>query len=388
VGLVVDPLVPTKEPQESTTVTPAEIIYHRRVQVLDRAGQTSVTEACRTFGVSRTTYYRWAGRAQRYGLAALLPKGRRPPVMPTATPPDQVEAVLAEAVARPTIGAQRLVDHLADRGVRLSASGVQKILRRHRLGRRAQRVAALAQLTAATSGIVTTQAKDGPFGFCHFAARPGDLVALDTFYVGKLKGIGPVWQLTAVDTATRYGIGALVAGDKSARDTAGFIDHVAERLAGIGVELGGVLTDNGPEFTGTAFTSHLQQLGVRHHRIPPRSPNHNAVCERFQGTALQEFYRPAFHRQHFARLADLNGQLQAGSRPTTPAAVTMATSCAAARPLRSWRRTYHDHAKGPPATSTRTQEALAASVAPTGQDHGRAGRAAAAAGHGPGRGRR
>ena len=54
-GLVVDPLVPTKEPQEPTTVTPAEIIYHRRVQVLDRAGQTSVTEACRTFGISRTT---------------------------------------------------------------------------------------------------------------------------------------------------------------------------------------------------------------------------------------------------------------------------------------------------------------------------------------------
>jgi transposase-like protein len=108
VGLV-DPLVPTKEPQEPTTVTPAEIIYHRRVQVLDRAGQISVTEACRTFGVSRTTYDRWAGRAQRYGLAALLPKDRRPPVMPTATPPDQVEAVLAEAIARPTLGARQLV---------------------------------------------------------------------------------------------------------------------------------------------------------------------------------------------------------------------------------------------------------------------------------------
>jgi transposase InsO family protein len=310
VGLVVDPLVPTKEPQESTTVTPAEIIYHRRVQILDRAGQTSVTEACRTFGVSRTTYYRWAGRAQRYGLAALLPKGRRPPVMPTATPPDQVEAVLAEAVARPTLGARQLVGHLADRGVRLSPSGVQKLLVRHRLGRRAQRVAALAQLTAATTGILTAQAKDGPFGFCHFAARPGDLVALDTFYVGKLKGIGPVWQLTAVDTATRYAIGRLVAGDKSARDAAAFVDHVAERLAGIGVELTGVLTDNGPEFTGTAFTSHLEHLGVRHRRIPPRSPNHNAVCERFQGTALQEYYRPAFHRQHFGRLVDLNAQFQ------------------------------------------------------------------------------
>jgi transposase len=145
-------------------VTPAEIIYHRRVQVLDRAGTTSVTEACRTFGISRTTYYRWAGRAQRYGLAVLLPKGRRPPVMPTATPPDRVEALLAETVARPTIGAQRLVDHLADRGVRLSASGVQKILRRHRLGRRAQRVAALAQLTAATTGISPRQPRTARSG--------------------------------------------------------------------------------------------------------------------------------------------------------------------------------------------------------------------------------
>jgi transposase InsO family protein len=308
VGLVVDPLVPTKEPQESTTVTPAEIIYHRRVQVLDRAGQTSVTEACRTFGISRTTYYRWAGRAQRSGLAALLPKGRRPPVMPTATPPDQVEAVLAEAVARPTLGARQLVDHLAVRGVRLSPSGSRSSCAATGSAAAPSGSPPLAQLTAATTGILTTPAKDGPFGFCHFAARPGDLVALDTFYVGKLKGIGPVWQLTAVDTATRYAIGRLVAGDKSAGDTAGFVDHVAERLRGIGAELTGVLTDNGPEFTGKAFTSQLEHLGVRQHRIPPRSPNHNAVCERFQGTALQEFYRPAFHRRHFARLADLGAQ--------------------------------------------------------------------------------
>jgi hypothetical protein len=62
------------------------------------------------------------------------------------------------------------------------------------------------------------------------------------------EGIGPVWQLTAVDTATRPGIGTLVAGDKSARDTAGFVDHVAERRDGIGVELTGVLTEIHPEW--------------------------------------------------------------------------------------------------------------------------------------------
>ena len=53
--------------------------------VLDRAGQSSIAEACRTFGEFRTTYYRWADRAARYGLAALMPKQRRTPAMSNAT---------------------------------------------------------------------------------------------------------------------------------------------------------------------------------------------------------------------------------------------------------------------------------------------------------------
>jgi len=304
-----DPLVPSTE-LETTTVTLDEIVYHRRVRVLDHAGQTSIAEACRTFGISRTTYYRWAARARRYGLAALMPKGRRAPAMPNAAPPEIVEVVLAEAIARPTLGARRLLEHLDERGVALSASGVQKILVRHCLGRRAQRVAALAPITAADAGLLTETAKDGPFGFCHFAARPGDLVALDTFYVGKLKGVGTVWQLTAVDTATRWAICRLFVGDKTAQAAADFVDHVIARLAEIGVELTGVLSDNGPEFTGKDFRDRIAELNLAHHRIPPRSPNHNAVCERFQGTALQEFHRPAFHRQRFDRLADLDAQLQ------------------------------------------------------------------------------
>jgi transposase InsO family protein len=291
-------------------VTPAEIIYHRRVRVLDHAGTYGVTATCRTFGISRQSYYRWARRARSYGLSALMPKARRSFAQPNATPPHVVEIVLAEAIARPTLGARRLLEHLAERHVRLSASGVQKILHRHHLARRAERIAALAQITAATTGLVTNQAKDGPFGFCHFAARPGDLIALDTFYVGKLKGVGAVYQLTAIDTHTRWAICQLVAGDKTAARAARFVDQVTTVLADLGVPLRRVLSDNGPEFTGKAFTGHLHHLGVEHVRIPPRSPNHNAVCERFQGTALQECYRPAFHRQRFDSLAELDTVVQ------------------------------------------------------------------------------
>ncbi|HLY84448.1 MAG TPA: helix-turn-helix domain-containing protein, partial [Acidimicrobiales bacterium] len=179
--------VPSTE-LEITTVTLEEIIYQRRVRVLDHAGTHGVTSTCRAFGISRQTYYRWAQRAARYGLAALMPKQRRRPAQPNACPPEVIEIIVAEAVARPTLGARRLLEHLAERNVVLSASGVQKILNRHHLGRRAQRVAALAQITAAETALVSNDARSGPFGFCHLAARPGDLVALDTFYVGKLKG--------------------------------------------------------------------------------------------------------------------------------------------------------------------------------------------------------
>lgn len=291
-------------------MTPDQIIYHRRLQVLDQAGTDTVAAVCRSHGISRTTYYRWAERARRYGLAALMPKGRRPPAMPNATPAEVIEVVLAEAIARPTLGARRLLEHLEERGVALSGSGVQKILGRHSLGRRAQRVAALAQITAADKGLLTRDALEGPFGFCHFAARPGDLVALDTFYVGRLKGIGQVWQLTAVDTATRWAVAQLVTGDKTAAKAVAFVDVVCERLRAIGVELSAVLSDNGPEFFGFEFRDAMAARDIGHHRIPPRSPNHNAVCERFQGTALQEFYRPAFHRQRFDRVVDLDAQLQ------------------------------------------------------------------------------
>jgi transposase InsO family protein len=291
-------------------VTPEQIIHHRRLVVLHQAGHKPVAQVCRDHGISRTTYYRWADRARRYGLDALTPKERRRPVMPNATPPHVVEAVLAEAVARPTLGAGRLVEHLAERGITLSASGVQKILVRHCLGRRAQRVRALAQITAADSGLVTDDARSGPFGFCHFAARPGDLVALDTFYVGRLKGVGQVWQLTAVDTATRWAVVELFVGDKTAERAVAFVDRVVGRMATIGVELRRVLSDNGPEFFGLAFRRAMAERGVDHHRIPPRSPNHNAVCERFQGTVLDEFYRPAFHRQRFDTAAQLDEQLQ------------------------------------------------------------------------------
>jgi transposase InsO family protein len=293
-------------------VTHEDIVYDRRVRLIEHAARIgNISEACRVFGVSRKTYYEWVNKAEQYGLSALLPRERRTPHQPNAMTSEEVAVILSEAIARPTLGPRSLLRHLQGRGVDRSASGVAKVLRRHRLGTAKQRVVALASLTATETGQLTEAAMDGPFGFCQFASRPGQVVALDAFYVGRLKGIGAVWQLTAVDVATRYAVVQLVVGDKTATIAALFLDHLKRALRKHGITLEGVLTDNGPEFIGKAFKARVGELGLEHHRIPPRSPNHNAVCERFHGTVLHEFYRPHFHRGRVDDVALLDRSLQA-----------------------------------------------------------------------------
>jgi hypothetical protein len=38
------------------------------------------------------------------------------------------------------------------------------------------------------------------------AAQPAELVCLDTFYIGQLTVVGKVWQVTACDAASSFGI--------------------------------------------------------------------------------------------------------------------------------------------------------------------------------------
>ena len=244
--------------------------------------------------------------------AALMPKERRAPQMPEATPTHVLEALLTLAVLEPTIGCRQYADRLGDQGFSIAKSTVQKHLVVHGLGRRSQRLARAAAIAAVTTGLVTEAAReDEPFGFCLASGGPGELVCLDSFYIGKLKGVGKVYQLTAIDVFTRFAVVAIVLGTPTGEMSARFIHHALRLYRRLGIKVRAVLTDNGPEYIAGTFVDALAAKGIRHHRIPARSPNHNAVCERFQGTMLQECWRPAFHRRHFTSIRQLQAEADA-----------------------------------------------------------------------------
>ena len=141
------------------------------------------------------------------------------------------------------------------------------------------------------------------------AAQPGDLLSLDTFYVGKLKGVGKVWQITGCDAASSFGWARVIVGEVTAAAVRAFLREVVRpgyRQAGW--RLARVLTDNGKEFKG-AFTVGCERLGIRVTRTKPRHAWTNGFVERLQKTILHEHWRIAFRRQYFTRRGALQRSL-------------------------------------------------------------------------------
>ena len=52
-------------------MTEDDVLFGYRLQLFDLAGRTTVAQACRTFGVHRSTYYRWKDQVERSGLEML-----------------------------------------------------------------------------------------------------------------------------------------------------------------------------------------------------------------------------------------------------------------------------------------------------------------------------
>jgi transposase InsO family protein len=279
-------------------MTLEDSIHSQRLRVLRDAERLgNVSEACRRHGMSRTLFYRLRQRFEAYGADGVHPKRRQAAVgRPSPIAVQTERQVIAVALAWPTCGPQAYSDQLARAGVTLAPTTIWRLLRRHRLGTRRARLAVL-ERASATRGLLTERTVKP---VRHVAANaPGELLSLDTFYVGKLKGVGKVWQITGCDVASSFGWAHLILGEVTAAAVLGFLREVVRpgyRRAGW--RLTRVLTDNGKEFKG-AFAAGCERLRIKVTRTKPRHAWTNGFVERLQKTILHEHWRIAFRRQYF-----------------------------------------------------------------------------------------
>lgn len=290
-------------------MTLEDSIHSQRLGVLRDAERLgNVSEACRRHGVSRTVFYRWRQRLEHYGPDGVHPKRRqarrgRPPAVPVQTE----RRVIAFALAWPTCGPQWYSDQLAREGLTIAPVTVWRLLRRQRLGHRRARLAVLERYSAGATGLLTERTAKP---IRHVAARrPGDLLCLDTFYVGKLKGVGKVWQITGCDAASSFGWARLIVGEVTAAAVLGFLREVVRpTYRQAGWTLRRVLTDNGKEFKGV-FAAGCERLRLRVTKTKPRHAWTNGFVERLQKTILHEHWRIAFRRQYFTTRRSLQTTL-------------------------------------------------------------------------------
>ncbi len=228
---------------------------------------------------------------------------------------DTERLVQSVAISAGTWGCSRIAAHLARTWqCRVAPSTVQRILRRVGLATRRARLAVLEQQAVQTVGLLTERTRRRLWRARHGQIRhveaqtPGELVCLDTFYIGQLKGVGKVWQITACDAFGSYGVAGLLPAF-TATAAATFLRTVVlphYRRAGWSIQR--VLTDGGSEFKG-AFDEACRALGIRHTRTKPRHAWTNGFVERLQGTILQEHWRVVFRRRYFTSRAALQRSL-------------------------------------------------------------------------------
>jgi transposase InsO family protein len=303
-------------------MTLEEKVHLQRLRLFRRAEELgNVSQACREAGVARSLYYQLRDRFLKYGPDALHPKHRRGrPGRPPALDAQIERRIVAEALAQPAWGPQRISDQLALRGIEVAPSTVYRALKRHRLGTRSQRFGLLERHSAAKAGLLTERtrrvlqkARPTPSRAHIEAEGPGELVGFDCFYIGQLKGVGKVWQITACDTASSYTWARIFLGDPRAEVSATFLHEVHADLERAGWPLQRVLTDGGSEFKG-AFTHACHTLGVRQTRTRPKHPFTNGFVERVQGTLLHEHWRVEFRRRYFTRVGQLERSLESALR--------------------------------------------------------------------------
>src|SRR5215216_3818428 len=132
---------------ELSRMTQDDVLFGYRLQLFDLASRTSVSHACRTFGVHRSTYYGWKRQVERSGLEMLRPRERRRPQMPNQLSPLVEQRIVAFALGQPGLGPKRIAAQLRRPewgGLVVSPNGVYKTLVRHGLNTRAKRLGLIA----------------------------------------------------------------------------------------------------------------------------------------------------------------------------------------------------------------------------------------------------
>ena len=299
-------------------MTTRKKVARRKLSLLELASELSnVSRACKLMGYSRQQFYEIRRNFQTYGSQGLLDRlpGAKGP-HPNRVAEEVETAILGYSLEFPTHGALRVAQQLALRGLQVSSGGVRGVWSRHNLLMRHERLLRLEQsvrtqeIKLSDDQIRALERFSPEFRDRHIETRyTGDLVAVDTFFVGTLKGVGKVYLQSVIDCYSRYAWGRLYTSKLPVTAVHVLNEDVLPHFEAHAARVMTVLSDNGREFCGRPdghpYELFLQLEGIEHRTTKVRRPQSNGFVERLHRTLLDEHFRIKGRQKWYESLEEM-----------------------------------------------------------------------------------
>lgn len=297
-------------------------VARRKLSLLDLASElNNVSKACQVMGYSRQQFYEIRRNFQTYGAQGLLdrlpgPKGPHP----NRVSEDIEKAILDYSLHHPTHGPLRVAQQLVLQSVQVSAGGVRGVWTRHNLLSRHDRLLRLEKsvreqnLELSDSQIRLLERFSPEYRERHIETKhTGDLVAVDTFFVGVLKGVGRIYLQSVIDCHSRYAWGRLYTSKLPVTAVHVLNEDVLPFFEQHEAKITTVLSDNGREFCGRPdrhpYELFLQLEGIEHRTTKVRRPQSNGFVERLHRTLLDEHFRIQGRKKWYETVDEMQNDL-------------------------------------------------------------------------------
>lgn len=297
-------------------------VARRKLSLLELASEmNNISRACQIMGYSRQQFYEIRRNYQTYGSQGLIDR------LPGARGPhpnrvdDAVElAILDYSLNFPTHGPLRVAQQLVLQGVQVSSGGVRGVWGRHHLLTRQQRLLRLEQkvrendLTLTDDQTRLLERFSPEFRARHIETKhTGDLVAVDTFFVGTLKGVGRIYLQSVIDCHSRYAWGRLYTSKLPVTAIHVLNEDVLPFFEKHQATVTTILSDNGREFCGRQdrhpYELFLQLEGIEHRTTKVRRPQSNGIVERLHRTLLDEHFRISGRQKWYESVEEMQKDL-------------------------------------------------------------------------------
>lgn len=297
-------------------------IVRRKLSLLELAGElNNVSKACKIVGYSRQQFYEIRRNYQTFGAEGLLDRlpGARGP-HPNRVSQEIEDAILDHCLDNPSHGCTRVAQELQLQGIQVSSGGVRGVWSRHNILTKYQRLLRLEKSVAnrkvelSEEQIKLLERFSPEFRERHIHTRfTGDLVAVDTFMVGTLKGVGRVYLQTVVDCYSRYAWGRLYSNKMPVTAVHVLNNDVLPFFERHNLKIYTILSDNGREYCGRPdnhpYEIFLQLEDIEHRTTKVRRPQSNGFVERLHRTLLDEHFRIMGRKKFYESIDEMQKDL-------------------------------------------------------------------------------